>query len=275
MADASLTQTLLSGAVGALGTAALAYIVQVRLAHRAKRREEKNMAYIHFTRVSSILAAGELVKIYGKAYEGVCTEVAKSAAQRGENPPDVAHFLAVYLHSAIKQQYGATIPGLRHTFKTVAAQLEEALGFSIPIDQLAKLPHKTILHYNAFVEASKGIKTLVQRASEFINGEVDLRPVDFFMQWFQLKQYYEIAVKLCAELRAHGKIPKEEADKVLAFQKAQLARFLAERTTAEPKLAALVPLVEAAIKNAARKAADAAANAEKTLSSVSGGNLGG
>ena len=138
--------------------------------------------------------------------------------------------------------------------KTIVGQIEDSLDFRIPPEQLARLPRQTILHYNVFVEGSRGIKNSLQLVSRFLEGENELKPVELYQLWVQVKMYYEQTLRLCNSLRSNGNISSKEREKILAFYKAQLLRALQERMAAEPKISVLVPIIEAELSAREREA---------------------
>jgi hypothetical protein len=81
MADAPLTQILLSAAAGALIATSLNYFAQTRLALRNKKIEEKRISYIYFAKSLKLVSDIELVIKIFKPY----ADIIKKEIQEKEN----------------------------------------------------------------------------------------------------------------------------------------------------------------------------------------------
>ena len=153
---------LISGLIGALLSAALSYWVRAILAKRAQKEAERRVAYVHFVRISELVASETILTSMLKLMAGGQATDSLGARDGSFEP---SHKASVILAEQIRQltpeklKETSGMAILPHLLKGL---LDNAKELQLSTDQLSKLPKETVLNYSFFLTSLTPLRLVYQ-----------------------------------------------------------------------------------------------------------------
>jgi len=231
---------LISGLIGALISAGLSYWVRASLDKRTLQNAEKRLAYVHFVRVSELVAMDIVVTSFLKAYAGESVSSALSSADGSFEP---SHKLSVLIAQEIQKLTPEKLketPGLSTIPLLLKSQLEVLNESKLTSEQLSKLPKDAVLSYSFFLNYLSNLRGVLllwievfeKKDASWITAE------SIHDQWLALSSFFDHAKKLRLALLVSGAATTSEASNLLQKQVSVYNEFIVSKLLHQPKLQA-------------------------------------
>lgn len=233
---------LISGLIGALISAGLSYWVRASLDRRNLRDAEKRLAYVHFVRISELVAIDIVLRSFIKVY--VTEDMLKELAAK-DSTFEPSHKISVLLAKEIQKltpEKLAEVPGLSIVPVFLKSQLEALSESKLSAEQLSKLPREAVLTYSLFLNYLSHLRGVVLLWTVFFEEKNAswVTPESIHDQWLSVTKFFEHARILRSVLLTTGAVTPAEASALLqkqvnAYNESILAKF-----RNQPKLQAAI-----------------------------------
>jgi len=243
---------LFSGLIGALISSGLSYFIRANLDRRNLKEAESRITYVHFVKISEIVAIDAVIKIFVKAY---ATEDLKAAMKDKDGLFEPSHAICVVLAQQIQKQTPENIkatPGISFVTVYLKSLLESISESKLSTEQLSKLPRETVLNYSSFLSYLSHLQGIILLWSNFIE-EPNTEWVTaeaIHDQWLSITKFFEHARILHSSLQRAGSITNNEANVLIRKQSNIMTERYFSKLKHKPKL-------DAALADANKKAAEA------------------
>jgi hypothetical protein len=243
---------LFSGLIGALISSGLSYFIRATLDRHNLKEAELRITYVHFVKISQIVAIDAVAKIFLNAY---ATEELKAAIKSKDGLFEPSHAISVIIAQQIQKQTPETIkaaPGISFVTVYLKSLLESISESKLSTEQLSKLPKETVLIYSSFLSYLSHLQDIILFWSSFLE-EPDTSLVtaeSIHDQWLSITKFFEHARLLHSALQRAGSITNNEANALIRKQSKIMTERYFNKLKHKPKL-------EAALADANKAVADA------------------
>lgn len=253
--NSGMELALISGLVGALISAALSYWVRYALNRRAHRDAERRLAYVHFIKISELVALEVIVGSVVNVFFVDQKAIASLASSDGKYEPShkISVLIVELLQKLTAEKFkeivgGSKIPRALHS---LADEIKES---RLKPEQLASLPKDLVLEYSFFLAYLGQLRQILSLWADFF--ETDDRSwitADaVHEQWIAITRFFEHARSLRTAFIKHGHISSSEASNLLDTQIEKFKDVLLSKWKHQPK-------IRAAMEGSKKEAAGAAA----------------
>jgi hypothetical protein len=242
---------LISGLIGALITAGLSYWIRATLDRKNLKESEARLAYVHFVRVSGLVAIELVASSFLKIYAGERIQKELGSKDGAFEP---SHKLSVIFAQEIKKLTPETfrsMPGLSIVPAFLKFQLEAITESQLSAEQLAKLPKEIVFSYSLFLTYLSHLRGVVLIWIDFFETQQTsaLTPENIHDQWVAVTRFFSQARKLRSELLLAGAATQSESSDLLRKQVSAYNEQIVEKFQHQPKLqAAMAEANKAAAK---------------------------
>jgi hypothetical protein len=233
---------LISGLIGALISAGLSYWIRASLDRRNLRDAEKRLAYVHFVRISELVAIDVVLRSFIKVY--VTEDMVKElAAKDGTFEP--SHKISVIIAKEIQKltpEKLEEVPGLSMVPVFLKSQLEALSESKLSAEQLSKLPRETVLTYSLFLNYLSHLRGVVLLWTFFFEEKKATwaTPESIHDQWLSVTKFFEQARILRSALLSTGAATPAEASALLQKQVSTYNESILAKFRHQPKLQAAI-----------------------------------
>ena len=236
---------LFSGLIGALISAGLSYVIRASLDRRNIREAESRITYVHFVKISEIVAIDFVVKNFLKVY---VTEEQRAAMKSKDGLFEPSHAISVVLAQEIKKQTPESIkatPGLSFVSVYLKSLLESISESKLSTEELSKLPRETILNYSSFLNYLSHLQGIILLWINFFEdpNATWVTAEAIHEQWLTITKFFEHTRALHSALQRAGSITNNDATTLVRKQ----ASVMTERYFSNLKHK---PMLQAAVKDA-------------------------
>jgi hypothetical protein len=231
---------LFSGLIGALISSGLSYVIRANLDRRNLKEAESRITYVHFVKISEIVAIDSVAKILIKAY---LTDELKAALKIEGGLFEPSHAISVLLAEEIKKQTPKkikAIPGISFVSLYLKSLLESVNESKLSTEQLSKLPKETVLNYSSFLSYLSHIQAIILIWSNFFEepNTAWVTAEAIHDQWLSITKFFEHARILHSALQRAGSITNNEANALIRKQSAIMTERYFSKLKHKPKLEA-------------------------------------
>ncbi|SDG27152.1 hypothetical protein SAMN05216571_1084 [Onishia taeanensis] len=231
--------TLISGLIGALISAALSYIVRIRLENRSKDIEQKKQAYVYLVRISEIIATHVVAKSFIKS---MIDDEAKRRLSTAEEDFEASHAICALLAHHLKDVSDEKISeiGLKNAPRYFTPLIDSTKESRLTTEQLSKLPKNTVYTCHQFQKSLDQILQLAAMWTSYIEDgdRLWVTPEGLYDHWTTLQRFIKQAQDTRISLVQYGAATPGEADKLLEKQVKEIDEAVSARFENSSPLAA-------------------------------------
>ncbi|MCK0715648.1 hypothetical protein ACFO0U_00845 [Chromohalobacter sarecensis] len=211
--------TIISGLIGALISAALSYIVRIKLENRSKGIEQKKQAYVYLVSVSEIIATNVVVKSF---ITTLIDDETKRKLSTAEKDFEASHAICALLANHLKDVSDENISelGLKNAPKYFTPLIESTKESKLTPEQLSKLPKNTVYTCHQFQKSLGHILQITAMWTSYIEDgdRFWVTPEGLHDHWTTITRFLNQAEATRISLVKYGAATPGEAEKLLEKQ---------------------------------------------------------
>lgn len=211
--------TLISGLIGALISAALSYIVRIKIENRSKRIAQKKQAYVYLVRISEIIAAHVVAKSF---ISTMINDEVKQKLSAAEEDFEASHAICALLAHHLKDVSDEKISelGLKSAPRYFTPLIESTKESRLTPEQLSKLPKKTVYTCHKFQKSLDQILQLTAMWTSYIEDgdRFWVTPEGLHDHWTTITRFLKQAEDTRISLVIYGAATLNEAEVLLDKQ---------------------------------------------------------
>lgn len=211
---------LISGLIGALISAGLSYWVRAILDRRNLRDAEKRLAYVHFVRISDLVAVDIVLRSLIGVY--VTEDILKELTSKARTF-EPSHKISVLLAKEIQKltpEKLEEVPGISMVPIFLKFQMEALSESKLSAEQLSKLPKEVVLTYSLFLDHLSHLRGVVLLWTAFFEEKNAswITPESIHDQWLSITRFFDYARILRSALFKAGAVTSAEGSGLLTKQ---------------------------------------------------------
>lgn len=238
---------LISGLIGALLSEALSYWVRASLDRRNLRDAERRLAYVHFVRISELVAIDVVLRSFIKIL--VTEEMLKEFAVK-EGIFEPSHKLSVLIAREIQKvtpERLEEVPELSMVPMFLKSQLEGLSESKLTAEQLSTLPREAVMTYSLFLNYLSHLRGILLLWTVFFEEKNPswVTHESIHDQWLSITKFFEHARVLRSVLLKTGAATPAEAAALLEKQVSTYNESIFAKFRHKPKLQAVASEADA------------------------------
>ncbi|MGK5004097.1 hypothetical protein [Janthinobacterium sp. LB2P70] len=213
-----LINTLVAGLFGAIVAGMINFFVRRFLDKKAIHLAERKLAYVHFVRISGMLATEMALKNIFKLY---AKDVKIGSEERSGY--SISHDISVLISAKLNEIDSKEIaknPNIKMAVNFVEFQVEDLKGNKLSFDDLSKFPKEIINDYSNFLSVlSHIIVSLDFWKVSMSTGEFKwATPESIYDQWLLLQRFSKSVASVRSKMLGAGVVTPLEAHVLLKSQ---------------------------------------------------------
>lgn len=244
---------LIAGLIGALLTAGLGYWVRTALARKAQREAEQRLAYVHFVRVSELIAVDIIV---GSIIQVFIDPKAIASLGSSDGKYDPSHKISVLIVESLQKLLPEKLketPGVPTIPRLLRALVDSIKESQLNPEQLSKLPKDTVLAYSFFLNYLAQLRQVLSLWADFFEHDDRswLTPENVHDHWLAINRFFGHARILRTAFIKYGAVSSREASELLKQQVDKYNEAFVAKWKHKPKIQAALQATDKAVADAA------------------------